>query len=177
MNKFSLIYLLNEENATGIGTPFSPGDGEQYGSTKAFGKKKLLVKKKLKEEVSFTPEKRDEFYKKCESEYSKSKDEVERYINIFSSFNIGDMMENLDKAKKFISAGETIEKKFDSISKRLWDDADAWDEEDNHSEYSKTLALEDKYSKLKDSVYKIYDGMEDIIRLFEKIKEKDGEEY
>ncbi len=175
MNKFSLIHLLNEENATGIGAFFSPGDGEQYGSAKAFGKKKFLVKKKLKEEISFTPEKRDEFYKKTESEYPKFKQEVERYINIFSGFNMGEMLDNIDKAKKFVVAGETIEKKIESISKRLWDDADVWSEEDNHSEYSKTIALEDKYSKLKDSVYKIYDAMEDIIRLFEKIKEKDDE--
>ena len=88
---------------------------------------------------------------------------------------MGEMLDNIDKAKKFVVAGETIEKKIESISKRLWDDADVWSEEDNHSEYSKTIALEDKYSKLKDSVYKIYDAMEDIIRLFEKIKEKDDE--
>jgi len=171
VNKFSLTYLLKEENATGTGASFSPGSGEQYGSAKAFGKKKLLVRKKLKEDVSFSPEKREEFYKKCESEYSKSKQEVERYINIFNGFNMGEMMENIDKAKNFVKVGETIEKKFESISKRLWDDADAWDEEGNHDEYSKTISLEDKYSKLQNSVYKIYDSMEDIIRLFEKLKD------
>ncbi len=155
--------------AAGPGTAtFTPGQGEQTASNFGFKKKR----KKLSEEVSYTPQKREEIYKKAQDEFDKNKSDVERYLNIFKSFSIDELLENDAKAKKIISAGEAMESKFDKISGDLESSGYSYEDEDDQQKYNEYMELRNKYESLRDSCYTLHDTLNDIVDLVEKNKDK-----
>ena len=89
-----LLSSLLEEIATGTGSSFTPGAGEQIATPMAFGKKRsrkeklkrLFIRKGISEagvRISHTPEKIEQEYQKYSKELTVYQGRVERYINIF----------------------------------------------------------------------------------------------
>lgn len=171
---------LKEESCTGTGSSFSSGEGEQFGSNGGYlpfggttDKKKKKKKSSIKENISFTPEKRLADYNKYLDEAKKAKSDVERIVNIFEGFNIGELLNDLDKLKKFIGSTEKIHEKYEKISGQLEDNAYDFGEEDDLDNEKKLKDLSDIYYKLYRTVYELTDAAETIYDNFKKIKEKD----
>lgn len=152
---------------TGTGASFTPGSGEQYATNRAFRKKK----KKLSEEVSYTPEKREQLYSSFEKAYDKYKSDVERYINVFKGFSIEELMSSDQKALKIKSEGEALERKFNLAERTLDNIAYQYDEEEDSVNFKKCMDLSNKYGAIKDSCYYIVDGIGDILEVINKVKE------
>lgn len=163
-----------EDIATGTGSSFNAGAGEQVASPFAFKKR---IRRRLKEapvEISYTPEKRKETYEKLLKEFPEKKKQVERYINQFEAFDIKGLMDETEKASKFAQIGEKFESELGKADDILSDMAEDAYESNEKREHDELKRLSEEYYKLKRTVYRISDAMEDIIRLIEKIKEKEN---
>lgn len=156
-----MLQSLNEE--LGVAASFPGGEGEQHWG----GKRK---RRYMKEDVSYTPEKRLEFIDKYNKLVSEYKGKVERYKNVFNGFNLEELTTNLEPAKKFVKLGESLETELEKISKTLEDISDQYGEEDDMQGAKKASVIEAEYYKYKQVVYKLYSAMEDIISIIEKIK-------
>ena len=155
-----MLQSLNEELGQAA---FPGGEGEQHWG----GKRK---RRYMKENVSYTPEKRTELIDKYNKSVSDYKGKVERYINIFKGFNLEDLTINTESAKKFVKTGEALVEEFRKISKILWDIIDQYDEEGDNASANKVTVMEEEYDKFKTVVEDVYSAMEDIISIMEKIK-------
>jgi hypothetical protein len=181
-----LLSSLLEDVATGTGAAFTPGQGEQIATPFAF-KKRRKVRVMKEADVSYTPEERTRLYDKYTNELKKWENDVKIYTNKFEGYAIGDIMENVEEAKRFQKVGEKLEeaKRFQKVGEKLEEaltkiydiiDGIAWqysDEEDDNVNYDKFSKVSAIYHNLYKSTYKIQDTMGDIVSLIEKIKEKE----
>lgn len=169
-----LLTSLLEEMTTGTGASFNPGQGEQIATPLAFGSKKrprrMTLRKNLEEVISYTPEKRDELFQKYLKALKEYQGKVERYINSFEAYSIGDMLDNTEKAEQFASIGEKLYEELSKIDSLLSDLVD--ESEDEDPELSKKIsALENTYWRLIRPLDAVYDAMQDITGIISKLKE------
>lgn len=154
---------LKEMTGTGSGAAFSPGAGEQNNGPASFvgGKRK----KKLKETVSFTPEKRESIINDAEGKLKENESTFKRYANLVVSFSFMDLLENRGKVDKAIQTGELLKSKFTKISEQCYDIAESYEDEGGHSDpnYKKADELSTKYDELSmwsDKIKELVDAVE-----------------
>jgi len=151
-NNISLSEILksiDEESATGTGASFSPGQGEQYATPKTFDRKKIN-RKKIKEDVSYTPDKAKSLLEQYDKDFSNYQSQAERLFNIVQGFSLGDLLEQggEDKLDKI---SDTIEKLQNKVTD-IYDNCEniAEDMYDNGENDLKNLGrtISSKYHKL-----------------------------
>ena len=175
----SILSSLLEEMTTGTGAVFTPGEGEQFATPNAFGKKKKVrIRKGLSEagvEISLTPEKAKSEYDKYLKDFDGYKSKVERYINVVEAMDIKTIIEDTTKLDQIAKVGEKmteeLQKIEDILSDIQYDMYEAGDKEGS----KKVSDLEGSYWKLKKSADSIYQLAEDIVDLVNKIKRKQGD--
>jgi len=145
---------------TGTGASFSPGAGEQFMSNAWVGGRKK--KKKIKESVSYTPEKREAFYKEAESKLDENKKNFEKYSNIVAALSFEEFITDENKIKKLIKAGEVMSDKFNDIYNKLEDFGMDFREEDDKEKSDKYDELAGDYRILYNDAYDIQELIQDI---------------
>lgn len=166
----SLLNRLLEDIGTGTGASFTAGAGEQFATPFVFkGKKKKTISEVS---VSYTPEKRKELYEKYLKEFPQYKSKVERYVNVFEAYDLKSILDGIDKAEKFSKVGEALQEEISKIDSVLDDLQYEADEEGDKEMSDKFRELELSYYKISKVVDKVYQAMEDVVAVMEKVKEK-----
>lgn len=151
---------LKEETATGTGGSFDAGSGEQFMSNAWVGGRKK--KKKIKESVSYTPEKRDEFYKEVQTKLKEYKGNLDKYMNIVAGLSLEDIVKDEARIKKLIKAGETMSDKFNDIYNKLENFGFDYSDEDDKSKSDEFDVLAGDYRIMYNDAYDTHELVQDI---------------
>lgn len=168
--------LLEDVITTGTGAAFTPGQGEQYATPFAFGKrggkkKRMpIIRKKLFEDTPYTAEAGEDEYKKLSTAVAEATSRVDRFINSFKGFSIEKMISSPDSVEQLRKLGERL---YDNLGE-LHDTADelAWKAEEagDKQGYTKYSQLTNVCRGLQESLSNISSALEAIVKATENIK-------
>lgn len=150
---------IKEEVATGTGASFQAGPGEQSGSKYAWvgGRKDKRKKKRLKEEISYTPEKKEQFYSESNQKLKGYQENLKKYLNVISGITLEDFLTDEAKIEKIIDTGKKMSEVFNKIHNKL---EDMYDDED------------EKFYDLANEYYILYNDSDDAAQLIQDIEYK-----
>lgn len=154
---------ISEMTGTGAGgASFTPGTGEQnYGPASFVGGHKKK-KKRIKESVSFTPEKRESIYKDAETKLKGYQDSLQKYMNIISNLTLEDIIKNPQKMKNIILTGEKLDEVTGKMYNQLDDMSADYDDEGDKQSSDKFSDLSNKYHDIERDAYDAAQLIQDI---------------
>ena len=97
---------------------------------------------------------------------------MERYVNVFEAYDLKSILDGIDKAEKFSKVGEALQEEISKIDSVLDDLQYEADEEGDKEMSDKFRELELSYYKISKVVDKVYQAMEDVVAVMDKVKEK-----
>jgi hypothetical protein len=166
--------LLEEVITTGTGAAFTPGDGPQYATPFAFGKGKKkkrmpIIRKRIFEEMEYTPELGQEEFKKFSQQVSEATSRVDRFLKAFEGMSVGSMIKNPSSVEQLASLGdrlwENLEKIHDDVDEFAWKAEEKGDRET----YKKYSDLTNVCRGLQSSLKGVGEALEAITKAAEKV--------
>lgn len=132
-----------------------------------------VLKKILKEDVSYTPEKANQILVKHKKDFDTYQTQAERMYNIMENFSVGDLLEpnGENKISKFSDTANALADKISNIGDELINIAD---NEDNL--YDEAHDLASKYNKLYSHLWQMYNFTYKLVSIKNSLKDREIEE-
>ena len=167
--------LLEDVITTGTGAAFTPGQGEQYATPFAFGKrggkKKRMpsIRKRIFEETEYTPEAGKVEYEKLNKALLEVTSRVDRFIKAFRGFSVESMLSNKSSVEKLKNLGERIWENLEDIHDTADDLAWKAEEKKDREGYKNYTEITNSCRGLQKSLDTIGEAIDAIQKAAEKM--------